>query len=135
MTAAVAHHCRGQATVTLLQEGVGQAQHWERQHLNCADDVFVRHICLSVHGVPRLAARSLTANNSSVVGLMQGLGEQPLAQLLFSHPLWRRAADVEPLRSADGLPGRGVLWCHHNHAQGLLVEEFFLPALLQPTTN
>ena len=30
MTAAVAHHCRGKASVTLLGEGTEAANHWER---------------------------------------------------------------------------------------------------------
>jgi chorismate-pyruvate lyase len=138
MTAAVAHHCRGQALVTLLGEGLAVTNTWEQQCLNVnedTDDIYVRHISLSVAGIPRLIARSLTPARSSVVDLMRGLGERPLAELLFTDPMWRRTADAVNLRTVDGLSGRGILWCHQKHQQQLLVEEFFLPALLQHSTD
>ena len=131
MTAAVAHHCRGKALVTLLGEGTEAANHWERRVLNSPHNVYARHISLAVDGVPRLIARSLTTPDHAVVELMQGLGERPLAELLFTDPLWVRDKHTIYLQTPSGVPGRGVLWCHQDHQQQLLVEEFFLPALLQ----
>lgn len=135
MTAAVAHHCRGKASVTLLGEGTEAANHWERGVLNSPHNVYARHISLAVDGVPRLIARSLTTPDHAVVELMQGLGERPLAELLFTDPLWVRDKHAVYLQTPSGLPGRGVLWCHQDHQQQLLVEEFFLPALLQSAAN
>ena len=131
MTAAVAHHCRGEALVTLLGEGTETANHWERGVLNSPHNVYARHISLAVDGVPRLIARSLTTPDHAVVELMRGLGERPLAELLFTDPLWVRDKHTIYLQTPSGVPGRGVLWCHQDHQQQLLVEEFFLPALLQ----
>ena len=131
MTAAVAHHCGGQARVRLLKEGIGAINTWEQHQLKAVGDVYIRHIELSVAGTPRLIARSLTATNSPVVALMQGLGERPLAELLFTDPLWQRATRTIHLQAPTDLPGRAVLWCHQKHQQRLLVEEFFLPALWQ----
>lgn len=131
MTAAVAHHCRGKALVTLLGEGTETANHWERGVLNSPHNVYARHISLAVDGVPRLIARSLTTPDHAVVELMRGLGERPLAELLFTDPLWVRDKHTIYLQTPSGVPGRGVLWCHQDHQQQLLVEEFFLPALLQ----
>ena len=131
MTAAVAHHCRGQASVRLLGEGVGPINSWEQDQLCIPGDVYIRHIELSVAEVPRLVARSIVAADSPIVALMQGLGERPLAQLLFTDPLWQRATQTVHLQAPTDLPGRAVLWCHQAHQHQLLVEEFFLPALLQ----
>ena len=131
MTAAVAHHFRGKASVTLLGEGKEAANQWECDVLNTVDDVYARHISLTVDGVPRLIARSLTTPEQAVVELMQGLGERPLAELLFTDPQWVRDKQALYLHTPSGLPGRAVLWCHQVHQQRLLVEEFFLPALLQ----
>lgn len=131
MTAAVAHHCRGQASVRLLQEGVGPINNWEQDQLRAPGDIYIRHIELSVAAVPRLIARSLVAADSPLVALLQGLGERPLAELLFTDPSWQRATRTIHLQAAAELPGRAVLWCHLGHRHPLLVEEFFLPALLQ----
>ena len=84
MTAAVAHHCRGQASVRLLEEGIGSVNSWEQDELCAAGDIYIRHIELSVAEVPRLIARSMVAADSPVVALMQGLSERPLAELLFT---------------------------------------------------
>ena len=131
MTAAVAHHCRGHASVRLLEEGIGSISSWEQDELCAPGDVYIRHIELSVAEVPRLIARSIVAADSPVVALMQGLGERPLAELLFTDPLWQRATRTTHLQAPTDLPGRAVLWCHQAHQHQLLVEEFFLPALLQ----
>ena len=131
MTAAVAHHCRGQANVRLLEEGIGSVNSWEQDELCAAGDIYIRHIELSVAEVPRLIARSMVAADSPVVALMQGLGERPLAELLFTDPLWQRATRTIHLQAPTDLPGRAVLWCHQAHQHQLLVEEFFLPALRQ----
>ena len=59
MTAAVAHHCRGHASVRLLEEGIGSISSWEQDELCAPGDVYIRHIELSVAEVPRLIARSM----------------------------------------------------------------------------
>ena len=131
MTATVAQHCRGQVSIRLLSAGIGAINSWERTYLNLTDEAYVREIELSVGGVPRLIARSLAAAESPVAACMQGLAERPLAELLYTDPAWKRATETIYLQAPTDLPGRGVLWCHHVHQQKLLVEEFFLPGLMQ----
>ena len=131
MTATVAQHCQGPVSIRLLSAGIGTINSWERNSLHLSDEAYVREIELSVGGIPRLIARSLAAAESPVAAYMQGLAERPLAELLYTDPAWKRAAETIYLQAPNGLPGRGVLWCHHAHQQKLLVEEFFLPGLLQ----
>lgn len=131
MTAAVAQHCGGDVDIRLLSAGLGPVNSWERNCLNLCKEAYVREIELSVGGVPRLIARSLAAAESPVATYLQGLGQRPLAELLYTDPAWERAVETISLRAPSDLPGRGVLWCHQAHQQKLLVEEFFLPGLLQ----
>ena len=44
MTAAVAHHCRGHASVRLLVVGIGSISSWEQDELCAPGDVYIRHI-------------------------------------------------------------------------------------------
>ena len=76
MTAAVAHHCRGQANVRLLEEGIGSVNSWEQ------DGYARRGLYPAVvrSGSAAPIARSMVA---AIVALMQGLGERPLAELLY----------------------------------------------------
>ena len=84
MTAAVAHHCRGHS-VRLLEEGIVLISSWEQDELCAPGDAISGNIELSVAEVPRLIARSMVAADSPVVALMQGLGERPLVELLFTN--------------------------------------------------
>jgi chorismate-pyruvate lyase len=79
-----------------------------------------------------LNARSVTLLGGAIEARLRGLGNLPLAELLFADPLWRRATG--PLVLADhgqADPGRVCVWRYHGRQPGnLLVAEYFLPALL-----
>ena len=58
------------------------------------------------------------------------LKTRPLAELLFEDSQWERKADMQYLLLDGGVPGRGCLWHNRAFDAGLIVQEFFLHALL-----
>jgi chorismate-pyruvate lyase len=129
MTQAIAEHFRMPPVVEVHYSDESSLQTWEARLLrldNITDTGFARHISLNVGGKPRLAARSATAANSTLVPLLSELQTTPLAKLLFEDPDWQRLDEPLPIILPSGYFGRACTWQYQPTGERLLVEEFFL---------
>ena len=115
--------------LSLLGEGLEHGNTWERQLLSAQQNVYARHIALTIGGTPVVLARSVTTQGSGM-GALTSLKTRPLAEILFEDSQWERSPCMQYLAMDGSVPGRGCLW--HNRAvdAGLIVQEFFLHALL-----
>jgi len=120
-----------------LYEGPDELSPWEAEILELPrrSRVYAREIALVTSGETAMLARSLTALDDPVAGVLRRLHRAPLAEVLFSDARWHRAAEPIPLRWRTASPrdgmfvGRACLW-HRERARGrVLVEEYFLPPL------
>lgn len=138
MTRAVADACHQQPQVELRYQGPDRASRWEAVLIGKTSGcrVHAREISLTIAGNPVLLARSITPTGGAVEPLLRGLGNKPLAELLFTDPRWQRHQPPAILAgSNDGqLPGRVCVWDYDGRRSGiLLVAEYFLPELLALT--
>jgi|TARA_B110000196_G_C21072794_1_gene628383 chorismate-pyruvate lyase len=92
---------------------------------------FARQISLQVNNECVLAARSIVCPGSELQILLSRDNKEPLGKLLFTDSRWQRLSDPIPLAVTDGLIGRYCCWQDANTSDTLLVEEFFLPALIR----
>ena len=112
----------------LLEERLEQGNPWERELLLTEQDVFARHIALTIEEEPIVLARSVTTLGKDMDALTK-LNTRPLAELLFEEPHWKRQSGTRYLALHGGARGRGCIW--HNRESGivLIVQEFFLDSL------
>ncbi|MEC8144320.1 MAG: chorismate lyase [Pseudomonadota bacterium] len=112
----------------LLDERVENGNPWERELLLTKQDVFARHIALTIEEEPIVLARSVTTLGRGMDTLTK-LNTRPLAELLFEEPQWKRQSVTRYLALQGGAQGRGCVW--HNRDSGivLIVQEFFLDSL------
>ena len=112
----------------LLDERLEQGNPWERKILLTEQDVFARHIALTIEEEPIVLARSVTTLGRGMDALTK-LNTRPLAELLFEEPQWKRQSVTRYLALQGGAQGRGCVW--HNRDSGivLIVQEFFLDSL------
>lgn len=96
-----------------------------------SDMGFVRQISLQVNNERVLAARSIVCPASELQALLSRDNTEPLGKLLFTEDRWRRLSDPIPLKVIDGLFGRYCCWQNAKTSDLLVVEEFFLPALVR----
>ena len=92
---------------------------------------FARHISLQVNNQCVLAARSIVCPTSELQALLSRGNTEPLGKLLFTDARWRRLSEPVPLTVTDGLFGRYCCWQDDQTGDTLVVEEFFLPALVR----
>ena len=133
MTRAIASHCGSRPEVLVRSSAPDRPMQWEAKllELPTRQRVLAREISLQIDGQPVLDARSITAVGSSIEARLSGLGNIPLAELLFADPLWQRIRGPLLLTGSSGRPGRVCIWRYHGRRPGnLLVAEYFLPALL-----
>jgi chorismate--pyruvate lyase len=108
----------------------------------------IREVDLLCHGVPVVFARTIIpfASLRGRSRSLTGLGSRPLGAMLFRDPTTRRetvqyarirpdqglyaSATQHPALSAETLQARRTLFSYKGRA--LLVNEIFLPALLEP---
>lgn len=120
-------------------EGTDRLYDWERRVLSLpgATRVYAREIRLAVGGDEVLWARSLAALNGPAASMLRTLYSEPLAQVLFTDERWTRCGSPVGLSTGWGtqrLVGRACRWQQVTHPRAwLLVEEYFLPPLLQTT--
>lgn len=112
----------------LMGEGLEQGKSWEREVLPADQDVYARHIALTIEDEPIVLARSVTTQGRGMDALTK-LNTRPLAELLFEEPQWKRQSGTRYLALQGGAQGRGCVW--HNQDSGivLIVQEFFLDSL------
>ena len=115
--------------LSLLGEGLEPGNVWERKLLSTQRNVYARHIALTIDGARIVLARSVTTQGSGM-GALTSLKTRPLAELLFEDSQWERNANMQYLALDGGVPGRGCLWHNRVLGAGLIVQEFFLHALL-----
>lgn len=140
MTRAVTAVCGCRPEVLPLFEGPGEAAPWERRVLGSRQRrVYLRQIALIVDGAEMIQARTVALLGDPALVMLRRLGRAPLAEVLFSDERWRRPGPPIPLTVktvGGGRPapawGRACLWQFSgSHGGRVLVEEYFLPALLQ----
>ena len=115
--------------LSLLGEGLEHGNAWERELLSAQQNVYARHIALTIEGTPVVLARSVTTQGPGMDALTS-LNTRPLAELLFEDSQWARSASMRYLALNGSVPGRGCLWHNRALGAGLIVQEFFLDALL-----
>jgi chorismate-pyruvate lyase len=135
MTQAIASHCGGRPQVVVHKSALDRSSLWEAQllRLKSRQRVFTREISLQVDGRSVLNARSVAVAGGAIEARLRGLGNKPLAELLFEDPLWQRQTGPLGLagRSGHSPPGRVCVWRYRGRQPGnLLVAEYFLPELL-----
>ena len=141
MTRAVARHCGSRPQVVVHRSAADRSQLWEAKllRLEARQRVFAREISLQIDGRSVLDARSVTTAGGAIEARLRGLGNKPLAELLFEDPLWQRLTGPLPLagRNQQSPPGRVCVWRYRGRQPGtLLVAEYFLPELLaRPRTR
>jgi chorismate-pyruvate lyase len=129
LTQKLQHSFATKPGLSLLGEGLEQGNAWERELLSAQQNVYARHIALTIEGTPIVLARSVTTQGSGMHALTR-LKTRPLAELLFEDSQWERNANMQYLALDGGVPGRGCLWHNRALGAGLIVQEFFLHALL-----
>ena len=112
----------------LLDERVENGNPWERELLLTKQDVFARHIALTIEEEPIVLARSVTTLGRGMDALTK-LNTRPLAELLFEEPQWKRQSGTRYLALQGGTQGRGCIWRNHDSGIVLIVQEFFLDSL------
>lgn len=120
-----------------LYEGPDGLSPWEAEILELSprSRVYAREIALVTSGETAMLARSLTAMDDPVAGVLRRLHRAPLAEVLFSDARWHRAAEPIPLRWTTAsarsgmIVGRACLWLRERGRGRVLVEEYFLPPL------
>ena len=112
----------------LMGEGLEHGNSWEREVLPADQEVYARHIALTIEDEPIVLARSVTTQGRGMDALTK-LNTRPLAELLFEEPQWKRQSGTRYLALQGGAQGRGCVW--HNQDSGivLIVQEFFLDSL------
>jgi len=95
------------------------------------DTGFARQISLQVNNERVLAARSIVSPTRELQALLSRSNTKPLGKLLFTDDRWRRISEPVALKDTDGLFGRYCCWQDNETSDMLVVEEFFLPTLLE----
>jgi len=135
MTREIARVKGRQPTVALLYQGPDRLTHWEARLLGVKQRrrVYAREISLNIGAEPMLYARSVTALPSTLPSMLQGLGNKPLAEVLFTDPAWQRLQTPTALLSpgTEKPPGRASVWSYAGRSSHLLVTEFFQSNLLR----
>lgn len=134
LTKALAHEFAADPGLIVLGEGVEQGHDWERESLGASDQIYARHIALTIDQEPVVLARSVTIPGVGMEALTN-LRNRPLAELLFEDPQWRRNPAKLLLRLGDGSPGRGCFWQNQQLGAMLVVQEFFLENFVQKLTT
>ena len=135
MTRAIARYCGERPRVRVHKSEPDRPERWEADLLRLPSSrpVFCREISLRIQDRDVLQARSVAIIGGSIEPRLRGLGNKPLAELLFVDPLWQREIGPLPLapRRHRPTPGRVCVWRYHGRRPGLLlVAEYFLPELL-----
>ena len=112
----------------LLGERLERGNPWERELLLAEQDVFARHIALTIEEEPIVLARSVTTRGRGMDALTK-LNTRPLAELLFAEPQWKRQSGTRYLALQGGAQGRGCVWHNRDSDSVLIVQEFFLDSL------
>ena len=115
----------------LAQEERSNLESYEIARLGHTDKYFFREIYLESAVEPLVLARSITLGRSLTSALLGGLGTSPLGKLLFNSADWYSSHSRLKLETVSGIFGRSKLWRNRRTKESLVVQEFFLPALLK----
>ncbi len=115
----------------LAQEERSNLNSYEIARLGHADKYFFREIYLESAVELLVLARSITLGRSQTSDMLGGLGTNPLGTLLFNSADWDFSPSRLKLETARGIFGRSTHWRNRHTNESLVVQEFFLPALLK----
>ena len=128
LTARLRRH--GHVTVQVIRQGTRRLNRAEQMALGQVS-AHVREVLLRVDGEPMVWARSTTSHRAlkGPWKALKGLGNRPLAELLFSHAQVSRGPLHLHRNSAGKAPrwGRASIFLHHGHP--LRVMESFSPRI------
>ena len=105
---------------------------YEIARLGHTDKYFFREIYLESAIEALVLARSITLGRSQTADMLGRLGTSPLGTLLFNSADWDFSTSRLKLETARGIFGRSTHWRNCRTNESLVVQEFFLPALLEP---
>ena len=115
----------------LAQEERSNLNSYEIARLGHADKYFFREIYLESAVEPLVLARSITLGRSQTSDMLGRLGTSPLGTLLFHSADWDSIPSKLKLETVRGVFGRSTHWRNCRTNESLVVQEFFLPALLK----
>ena len=129
LTGALAAAAGTTPSVSVHYCGASALADWEAQMLHSASEIgFARQIQLAIHTRPLVVARTVLDQGGVAHNILNELGNQPLATLLFDSSDWQAAAGQRLLQTSDGLVGRARRWLHLPSSESIVVEEYFLEA-------
>ena len=115
----------------LAQEERSNLNSYEIARLGHTDKYFFREIYLESAVEPLVLARSITLGRSQTSDMLGRLGTSPLGTLLFNSADWDSTPSRLKLETVRGIFGRSTHWRNCRTNESLVVQEFFLPALLK----
>ena len=115
----------------LAQEERSNLNSFEIARLGHTDKYFFREIYLESAVEPLVLARSITLGRSKTSDMLDRLGTSPLGTLLFNSADWDSTPSKLKLETVRGVFGRSTHWRNCRTNESLVVQEFFLPALLK----
>ena len=114
----------------LAQEERSNLNSYEIARLGHTDTYFFREIYLESAIEPLVLARSITLGRSQTSDMLGRLGTSPLGTLLFNSADWGSIPSKRKLETVRGVFGRSTHWRNCRTNESLVVQAFFLPALL-----
>ena len=115
----------------LAQEERSNLNSYEITRLGHTDKYFFREIYLESAVEPLVLARSITLGRSQTSDMLGRLGTSPLGTLLFNSADWDSIPSKIKLETVGGVFGRSTHWRNCRTNESLVVQEFFLPALIK----
>lgn len=141
LTRALQLRCRKSFHVEVIREGFARPTLEEARTLRIPprQTAWIREVRLCGDGEPWVLARTIIPR-ATLKGRgrrLRHLGRKPLGAYLFSSPDWRRGAFETGvcLATSDQQPQVARRSRFHSGNRALLVGEYFLPALMDPTTS
>ena len=115
----------------LAQEERSHLESYEIARLGHTDKYFFREIYLESAVGPLVLARSITLGRSETSVMLGQLGTSPLGTLLFNSTDWDSCSSRLKLETFSSIFGRSTHWRNCRTNESLVVQEFFLPALIR----
>ncbi len=115
----------------LAQEERSHLESYEIARLGHTDKYFFREIYLESAVGPLVLARSITLGRSETSVMLGQLGTSPLGTLLFNSTDWDSCSSRLKLETFSNIFGRSTHWRNCRTNESLVVQEFFLPALIR----
>jgi len=132
LTRTLTNKAKVEISVRLLaQEERSHLESYEIARLGHTDKYFFREIYLESAIEPLVLARSITLGRSQTADMLGRLGTNPLGTLLFNSTDWDFSPSRLKLETVRGIFGRSTHWRNRRTNESLVVQEFFLPALLK----